>query len=128
MTYAQSACIVGAYEHPLRYAPDKSVALLHAECAQGALEDAGLNFSDVDGYFCSADAPDGVPALMADYMDLKVTHVDGTESGGCSYISHVGRAARAIEAGECSVALITLAGKPRSSGQATGTELRELSP
>jgi acetyl-CoA C-acetyltransferase len=122
------ACIAGAYEHPLRYAPDKSVAQLHAECAQGALTDAGLSFDDVDGYFCAADAPGGIPALMVDYMNLKVRHVDGTESGGCSYISHVGRAARSIAAGQCSVALITLAGKPRSSGQATGTEMRVLPP
>lgn len=120
------ACIVGAYEHPTRHAPDKSVAQLHAECARGALDDAGLGFADVDGYFCAADAPAGVPALMADYMNLKVRHVDGTESGGCSYISHVGRAAQAIAQGRCSVALVTLAGKPRSGGQATGTELRVL--
>lgn len=123
---ADSACIVGAFEHPLRYAPDKSIAQIHAECARGALDDAGLTFSDVDGYFCSADAPGGIPALMVDYLNINPKHVDGTESGGCSYISHVGRAAQAIADGKCSVALITLAGKPRSSGQATGTEIRQL--
>ena len=121
-----TACIAGAYEHPLRFAPDKSIAQLHAECARGALDDAGLSFADVDGYFCAADAPGGIPALMVDYMNLKVKQVDGTESGGCSYISHVGKAAQAIADGRCSVALITLAGKPRSSGQATGTEIRVL--
>jgi acetyl-CoA C-acetyltransferase len=128
MSSRYPAYIAGAFEHPTRLAPDKSVAQLHAECARGALEDAGLSFSDVDGYFCSADAPGGIPALMVDYLNLKVRHVDGTESGGCSYISHVGRAAQAIAAGKCSVALITLAGKPRSSGQATGTEIRQLPP
>jgi acetyl-CoA C-acetyltransferase len=128
MSPRHPAYIAGAFEHPTRFAPDKSVAQLHVECARGALADAGLSFSDVDGYFCSADAPGGIPALMADYMNLKVRHVDGTESGGCSYISHVGRAAQAIAAGKCSVALITLAGKPRSSGQATGTEIRQLPP
>jgi acetyl-CoA C-acetyltransferase len=123
-----AACIVGAFEHPTRFAPDKSVAQLHAECARGALDDAGLRFEDVDGYFCAADAPAGIPALMVDYLNLKVRHVDGTESGGCSYISHVGRAAEAIAQGRCSIALVTLAGKPRSSGQSTGTELRVLPP
>ena len=38
------AYIAGAFEHPTRKAPDKSVAALHAECAKGALEDAGLTF------------------------------------------------------------------------------------
>ena len=63
---------------------------------------------------------------MVDYMNLKVRHVDGTESGGCSYIKHVANAANAIAQGRCNVALITLAGKPKSGGQATGTELRVL--
>ena len=128
MSRTTSACIAGAFEHPLRYAPDKSVAQLHAECARGALADAGLTLDDVDGYFCSGDAPGGIPALMVDYLNLKVRHVEGTESGGCSYIAHVGHAAAAIAAGKCSVAHITLAGKPRSSGQATGTEIRKLAP
>ncbi len=128
MSASPTACIAGAFEHPTRYAPDKSVAQLHYECARGALADAGLGFGDVDGYFSAADTPGGIPALMVDYMNLKVRHVDGTESGGCSYIRHVSRAAEAIAQGRCSVALITLAGKPRSSGQATGTELRVLPP
>jgi acetyl-CoA C-acetyltransferase len=126
MSFDHPACIAGAWEHPTRFAPDKSIAQLHAECARGALEDAGLSFEDVDGYFCAADAPGGIPALMADYMNLTLRHVDGTEGGGCSYIAHVGHAARAIAQGQCSVALITLAGKPRSSGQATGTEIRRI--
>lgn len=122
------AYIAGIYEHPLRYAPDKSLAQLHAESAMGALTDAGLTLADVDGYFCAADAPGGYPAAMVDYLNLRVTHTDGTEMGGCSYISHVGKAVDAIAAGRCSVALITLAGKPRSTGQATGTAPRALPP
>lgn len=122
------AYIVGAYEHPLRFAPDKSVAQLHAECAAGALEDAGLSFSDVDGYFCAGDVPGASPISMADYMNLSLKWVDGTELGGCSYIVHVEHAARAIAEGKCSVALITLAGKPKSSGIATGTSPRILGP
>lgn len=34
------AYIVGAYEHPVRLAPDKTVPQLHAESAKGALADA----------------------------------------------------------------------------------------
>jgi len=127
MAQRHPAFIAGAFEHPTRFAPDKSIAQLHAESARGALADAGLGFDDVDGYFCAADAPGGIPALMADYLNLKtLRHVNGTESGGCSYIAHVGHAADAIAQGKCSVALVTLAGKPRSSGQATGTEIRHI--
>ena len=116
MTIKGQAYIVGAYEHPTRKAPDKSVAQLHAESAMGALRDAGLTKDDVDGYFCAGDAPGLGPLAMADYMNLRVRHLDSTDLGGSSYIAHVAHAAEAIAAGRCEVALITLAGRPRSEG------------
>src|SRR2546427_5264405 len=124
MTIKNKAYIVGIYEHPTRKADDKSLAQLHAESAKGALEDAGLTRADVDGYFCAGDAPGLGPLSMADYMGLRLRHMDSTDSGGSSYLIHVGHAAEAIAAGKCSVALITLAGRPRSEGQATGTAAR----
>ena len=42
MSINGKAYIAGAYEHPTRKATDKSLAQLHAECAKGALADAGL--------------------------------------------------------------------------------------
>ncbi|CAN5341751.1 thiolase domain-containing protein [soil metagenome] len=128
MTINGKAFIAGAFEHPTRFAPEKSVAMLHAECAAGALADAGLAFSDVDGYFCAGDAPGGGPLAMSDYLNLKLSWFNGSDVGGCSYIAHVGHAAAAIAAGKCNVALITLAGKPRSSGMATGSAPRQLGP
>ena len=116
MTIKGKAYIAGAYEHPTRLAKDKSVAQLHAESALGALRDAGLTKDDVDGYFCAGDAPGLGPLAMADYMNLTLRHLDSTDVGGCSYIAHVAHAAEAIAAGKCSVALITLAGRPRSEG------------
>ena len=50
MSINGQALIVGAYEHPTRRAPDKSVAQLHAEVAQGALADAGLSLRDALPY------------------------------------------------------------------------------
>jgi acetyl-CoA C-acetyltransferase len=41
--------------------------------------------------------------------------------GGCSYIAHVAHAAEAIAMGKCRVALITLAGRPRSEGHSGAT-------
>ncbi|MGH8786554.1 MAG: thiolase domain-containing protein [Cupriavidus necator] len=123
MTIKGKAYIVGAYEHPTRKAPDKSVAHLHAESARGALEDAGLSLSDVDGYFCAGDAPGLGAVNMIDYLGLKVRHVDSTDTGGSAYLVHVSHAAQAIAAGKCNVALITLAGRPRSEGS-SGTQAR----
>src|SRR6185369_3689366 len=116
MSIKGKAYIAGAFEHPTRKAEDKSVALLHAEAAKGALEDAGLSHKDVDGYFCAGDAPGMRGVALIDYMGLKPRHMDSTETGGSSYIVHVAHAAEAIAAGKCDVALITLAGRPRSEG------------
>ena len=124
MTTNGKAYIAGVYEHPTRKADDISLAQLHAEVAKGALEDAGLTKNDVDGYFCAGDAPGLGPLSMADYMGLKLRHLDSTETGGSSYVIHVAHAADAIAAGKCSVALITLAGRPRAEGMATGTAPR----
>lgn len=116
MSIRGKAHIVGAFEHPTRKAVEYSVPQLHAECAQGALKDAGLTFQDVDGYFCAGDAPGIGPLSMADYMGLSLRHFDATETGGSSYLIHVAHAAQAIAAGKCSVALITLGGRPRAEG------------
>jgi acetyl-CoA C-acetyltransferase len=127
MSIQRKACIVGAFEHPTRKAPDKTVAQLHAECARGALLDAGLTLSDVDGYFCAGDAPGLGPLNIADHIGLHPRHVDSTDMGGSSYLAHVGHAAQAIAAGKCNVALITLAGRPRSEAS-SGTQPRNWGP
>lgn len=128
MSIKGKAYIAGAFEHPTRKAPDKSTAQLHAEVALGALADAGLTRKDVDGYFCAGDAPGTGPLSMLEYMNLNVRHADSTNIGGSSYIAHVAHAAQAIAAGKCNVALITLAGRPRSDGSSTGTAPRRDNP
>jgi acetyl-CoA C-acetyltransferase len=121
MSIKGKAYLMGAFEHPTREAPDKSTPQLHAECMRGVLADAGLAKDDIDGYFCAGDAPGFGAMSMADYLGLrKLRHMDSTETGGSSYILHVGHAAEAIAAGKCSVALVTLAGKPRTSGPGGG--------
>ena len=127
MSIRGKAEIVGIYEHPTRKADDKSLAQLHAEVARGALADAGLLKSDIDGYFCAGDAPGLGPLSMVEYLGLRVRHVDSTDVGGSSPILHVAHAAEAIAAGKCSVALVTLAGRPRADGMATGTAPRVYS-
>ncbi len=123
MSIKGKACIAGIFEHPTRLATDKSVAQLHFECARGALEDAGLGFKDVDAYYCAGDAPGGALSMM-DYMGLKVRQLDSTDSGGTSYLMHCIHAAQAIASGHCEVALVTLAGRPRSTGR-KGTQQRD---
>jgi acetyl-CoA C-acetyltransferase len=128
MSLKGAGYIVGAWEHPTRKAADKSVTLLHAECAKGALDDAGLTLRDVDAYYCAGDAPGLGPMSMIDYMGLKVRHMDSTDVGGSSYQVAVGHALQAIQTGRANVCLLTLAGRPRSEGMATGTAPRPGNP
>jgi acetyl-CoA C-acetyltransferase len=120
MSIKGKAYIGGIFEHPIREATDQSTPQLHAECAKGALADAGLAKDDVDGYFCAGDAPGFGAMSMVDYMGLKVRHLDSTETGGSSYLLHVGHAAQAVAAGKCRIALVTLAGRPRAAGPGGG--------
>ena len=120
MSIRGKAAIVGAFEHPLREIPDLTLPQVHAEVARGALADAGLSFSDVDAYFCAGDAPGFGGLSMADYLGLDLKILESTETGGSSYLFHAGHAAALIAAGKCSVALITMAGKPRTGGAGPG--------
>jgi acetyl-CoA C-acetyltransferase len=120
MSLNGAAFIAGAYEHPRRNIPDRTVPQIHAEVAAGALADAGLTLSDVDAYYCAGDAPGFGALSMADYLGLRCRTFDSTDTGGSSYLVHVGHAAAAIAAGHASVALITLAGNPRNGGRQPG--------
>lgn len=125
MSLKGSAYIAGIYEHPTRKAPDMSTPQIHMESAIGALADAGLSLADVDAYYCAGDAPGLGPLSMIEYIGLpNVRHMDSTDVGGSSYVLHVEHAAMAIAMGKAKVCLITLAGRPRSEGQATGTGAR----
>jgi len=125
MSLKGTAYIAGIYEHPTRKAPDLSTPQIHMESAIGALADAGLTLADVDAYYCAGDAPGLGPLSMIEYIGLpNVRHMDSTDTGGSSYVLHVEHAAAMIAMGKAKVCLITLAGRPRSEGQNTGTGAR----
>lgn len=123
----RAAAIVGAYEHPTRYAPDKSEWLILAESAIRALEDAGLRPRDVDAFFTSATAPEGgylgpcASIMMADYLNLHPKFIDETDVGGCSYGLYINRAVLGIQAGLFNCALIAYGATTRSQRVHVGT-------
>ena len=47
MSLSRKTAVVGVYEHPSRFAPDKSMFQIMAESIRGALDDAGLTIQDV---------------------------------------------------------------------------------
>ena len=118
MVSREPVYIAGAYEHPTREAPEKSVPQLHAESAKGALEDAGLQKEDVNGWLgCSVSdshTTDRGPHVMADYLGLDLTYGDSSDYDGAAPIAQIGHAASAIRDGKCDVALITFGARPRT--------------
>src|SRR5438105_14301640 len=115
---SRKAAIVGAAESDrIGTVPDKSAIQLHAEAALNALDEAGLQLSDVDGMFTA-----GVPTYeVAEYLGFVPSYTDGTSVGGSSFVIHVGHAATAIANGLCSVAIIT-------HGQSGRSRVGERSP
>ena len=99
MSFSGKVAIAGVYEHPTRWAPDKSESQIMAESARGALADCGLTRDDVDGLFSAGISmgPMGLVGL-AEYLDLKPRYLDGTNIGGSSFVAHVSHAAAAIHA------------------------------
>src|ERR1700736_4647336 len=122
MNLSRKTAVVGAYEHPTRFAPDKTVYQIMAESMKGALDDAGLTIKDVDG-ICTAGI--GMSAMgivgLCDYLNLKPNYLDGTNIGGASFVAHTAHAAAAIHAGLCEVAVIVYGSTAASARFAVGT-------
>src|SRR5262249_39826257 len=111
--------VAGGYEHPTRFAPDKTAYQLHVESARGALADAGLEIGDVDAFFTSGVGPIGILSL-AQHLNLRPRHVDSQAIGGSSFVSHCLHAAAAIAGGLCDVALVTYGSAAASERFAIG--------
>jgi acetyl-CoA acetyltransferase len=114
-----AVAIVGAHESPRRKAPKIHPFQIQAEVIGAALDDAGLTVADVDGFATAASFPsEGGWQLnaveIAEYVGLRPTWLDGTDIGGAAALGHVGHAAAAIEAGLCSVVVISYASSGRS--------------
>jgi len=124
MSFSGQIAIAGVYEHPTRWAPDKTESQIMAECARGALEDAGLSLADVDGLFAAGITmgPMGI-CNLAEYLNIKPDYLDGSNIGGSSFVSHVTHAAAAIHAGLCEVALVLYGSTAASNAMAIGTGL-----
>jgi acetyl-CoA acetyltransferase len=114
--------IVGVHEHPTRWAPEKTEFQIMAESARAALSEAGLTLADVDGLFAASMSMGAMGTIeLAEYLNLKPNHVDGTNIGGSSFVAHVSHAAAAIHAGLCEVALILYGSTAASNALAIGT-------
>lgn len=102
--------IVGAGETQYEKRTTKHVQRLIWEASDRALRSAGLGFADVDGLgvTCFTLAPENV-TTMAEHMGIEARWLCQGLFGGASGISGMLHAARSIQAGDASVAVIVAA-------------------
>ena len=116
----RGACaVVGVAESDLgQVAAGMSPMDLMGQAALRALHDAGLSLGEVDGLFATTSQSRMPTIALAEYLGIRPRYHDGTNIGGCSFMTMVAHAQAAIEAGLCEVALIAYASTQRSLGRA----------
>jgi len=116
----RGACaIVGVAESDLgQVAPGMSALDLMAQATHRALQDCGLSLRDIDGVFATTSQSRMPTLALCEYLGISPRYHDGTNIGGCSFMSMVAHAQMAIQAGLCTIALIAYGSTQRSAGRA----------
>lgn len=117
--WSGEVAVVGVCESARRKAPGVHPYAIHAEVIRGALQDAGLEIGDVDGFCTVASMPteggrDMDLGELAEYVGIRPRWFDSTDIGGAAFISHAGHAALAIASGLCEVVVVSYAAAGRS--------------
>jgi acetyl-CoA acetyltransferase len=87
-----------------------------ADLAARALDDAGVDASEVNGLVCANDIRESsmfVPATIAEYCGWSVNFAERIDLGGATPVGMVWRAAAAIELGICDVVVCATTSRPR---------------
>jgi acetyl-CoA acetyltransferase len=120
--------IAGVYAtRQARALPGQTSMDVCVEAAEGALADAGLAWEDVDGFAFDWPGPTGQAydsGCWAKYTGHNASYVTGTIADSCG-VRGLLKAAAAIEAGLCDVALVGggVAGVRTAGGPLVGAEL-----
>ncbi len=123
-----SVAIVGVAESDLgQVAQHTSPVDLMAQSIYLALEDCGLKLQDVDGLFCATSQSRMSSLALKEYLRIEPSYSDNTGIGGSSFMSHVGHAWAALEAGLCEVAVVTYGSTQRTVSRAAASP-REFNP
>ena len=114
-TLRGSAAIVGVATFGCGESPGFTDMELLARAAHGAIADAGLTLSDIDG-LSTASASSTMWAMpVVEYLGLRPTFVDGTMLGGSSFIAHLLPAMHALASGQCNAVLVCYGSAQRTS-------------
>src|ERR1039458_6324127 len=87
MSLSRKTAVAGVFEHPTRFAPDKSLFQIMAESVRGALDDAGLTIKDLNGLCTTGIGMSGMGIVgLCDYLNLTPNFVDSTSIGGAWFV------------------------------------------
>jgi acetyl-CoA acetyltransferase len=113
------AAIVGTAQHRPQRRPDAPRAFpldQVAELGGLAMADAGLHPSQIDGLAVASvgftEVRMFVPAMVGEYLGLKLNYGEVVDLGGASAVGMAWRAAAAIEMGLCNAVLCVLQARP----------------
>lgn len=113
-----AAAIVGVAESDLgAVASGLSPLDLMAQGIFRALDDCGLQLSDVDGLFAAATQSRMATTALAEYLGIQPKYHDCTYMGGSSFMTLAMHAQAAIEAGLCEVAVVAYGSTQRTAGR-----------
>lgn len=128
MTTRGSVAIVGVAESDIgAVATGMSPIDLMAQGIFRALTDCGLTLREVDGLFCATTQARTSAMSLVEYLRLPGAYTDSTIVGGSSFEVHVAHAQAAIEAGLCTVAVVTYGSTQRTVGRKHASA-REYNP
>ena len=119
---ARKALITGAADTPVGRLPEHNCMSLHVAAAQGAITDAGLKPSDIDGVLAAFSFTQPhmmLASVFCEYMGLKPGFTTAVQSGGATACTAVALAAALVEAGMCKHVLV-VTGDNRLSGLPPG--------
>jgi len=112
------AYLTGAYDTAVGEVPGSSCMGLHAEAALGAVTDAGLALTDIDGVMCAYSLVS--PHLMlgsvfCEYMGIHPAFCSATQAGGATACIMIMQAAALVVSGQCKHVLV-ITGDNRLTG------------
>ena len=122
---ARDPVIVGIGLSDYPKAPELDGVQHVVQATRRALEDSGIEKSEIDGYLSAGGmAPGGGEDLvsMAEYLGIEHRYIDGTMVGGSSFEFHAQHGAAAIREGLCDTLLVTYGSNQLSRrGRSLGT-------
>ncbi len=116
-TWSRQIAIAGVGESELGTVPGRDAMQLHADAAKRALEDCGLENTDIDGVLTSGTANrfDLMHSVMvAEYLGIQPRFTTSMQIGGATHIQMVMSAANAIHSGMAETVLVVSADSMRS--------------